>query len=56
MSPCSRHGDCETCKELVCIKGLESSLTILKQHETQLAEQFNKAKEHHRMGTFGTDR
>ena len=30
MSPCSRHGDCETCKELVCIKGMDSSLEILK--------------------------
>ncbi|WP_244154846.1 integrase [Rodentibacter heidelbergensis] len=56
MSPCSRHGDCETCKELICIKGLESSLEILKQRETQLIEQFNKAKEHHKIGVFGEDR
>ena len=56
MSPCSRHGDCETCKELICIKGLESSLEILKQRETQLTEQFNKAKEHHKIGVFGADR
>jgi COG4688: uncharacterized protein conserved in bacteria len=56
MSPCSRHGDCETCKELVCIKGLESSLEMLKQREIQLTEQFSKAKEHHRIGVFGADR
>lgn len=56
MSPCSRHGDCETCKELVCIKGLESSLEILKQRESQLTEQFSKAKQHHRIGVFGADR
>ena len=56
MSPCSRHGDCETCKELVCIKGLESSLETLKQREIQLTEQFSKAKEHHRIGVFGADR
>ena len=56
MSPCSRHGDCETCKELVCIKGLESSLGILKQREIQLTEQLSKAKEHHRIGIFGADR
>ena len=56
MSPCSRHGDCETCKELVCIKGLESSLGILKQREIQLTEQLSKAKEHHRIGVFGADR
>lgn len=56
MSPCVRHGDCETCKELVCIKGLESSLETLKQREIQLTEQFSKAKEHHRIGVFGADR
>ena len=56
MSPCSRHGDCETCKELVCIKGLESSLEILKLREIQLTEQFNKAREHHKLGVFGADR
>lgn len=56
MSPCSRHGDCETCKELVCIKGMDSSLEILKKREIQLTEQFTKAKEHHKMGVFGADR
>ncbi|WP_330962164.1 hypothetical protein [Pasteurella multocida] len=56
MSPCSRHGDCETCKELVCIKGLEHSLEILKVREAQITEQFNKAKEHHKIGVFGADR
>ena len=56
MSPCSRHGDCETCKELICIKGLESSLEILKHREIQLTEQINKAKEHHKLGAFGADR
>ena len=56
MSPCSRHGDCETCKELICIKGLESSLEILKHREIQLTEQINNAKEHHKLGAFGADR
>lgn len=56
MSPCSRHGDCETCKELICIKGLESSLEILKHRVIQLTEQINKAKEHHKLGAFGADR
>lgn len=56
MSPCSRHGNCETCKELICIKGLESSLEILKHREIQLTEQINKAKEHHKLGAFGADR
>ncbi|WP_439258037.1 integrase [Lonepinella sp. BR2271] len=56
MSPCSRYGDCETCKELVCVKGLNSSLEILKKREIQLTEQFERATKHHRMGTFGVDR
>lgn len=56
MSPCSRHGECETCKELVCIKGLESSLEILKEREQLLMEQFTRAKKHHKMGDFGADR
>lgn len=56
MSPCSRHGDCEICKELICIKGFDSSLEILKQRGVQLTEQFNKAKEHHKIGVFGADR
>ncbi|URL01777.1 hypothetical protein L4F91_09735 [Avibacterium sp. 20-126] len=56
MSPCSRHGDCETCKELVCIKGMDSSLKILKQREIQLTEQFKKVQGHHKIGTFGIDR
>ena len=56
MSPCSRHGDCETCKELICVKGFESSLEVLKLRAEQLAEQFEKAKEHHKLGVFGADR
>ena len=56
MMPCQRHGDCETCKELVCIKGYSSSLALLKKREAQVEEQFNKAVKGHDMGTFGSDR
>ena len=56
MMPCQRHGDCETCKELVCIKGYSSSLDLLKKREEQVAEQFNKAVENHEKGAFGADR
>jgi hypothetical protein len=56
MMPCQRHGDCETCKEMVCIKGFSSSLELLKDREKQIAEQLNNATKNHEMGTFGADR
>jgi hypothetical protein len=54
--PCQRNGDCETCKELVCIKGLSDSLDLLKKREQEVESQFNKATEDHNMGAFGADR
>lgn len=56
MMPCQRNGDCETCKELVCIKGYVSSLDLLKKREKQVEAQFDKAGKDHEMGAFGTDR
>ncbi|MFB0981574.1 MAG: integrase [Alteromonadaceae bacterium] len=56
MSPCQRSGDCETCKELVCIKGFSDSLELLKKREQEVTSQFDKAMEDHEMGTFGADR
>ncbi|MFS1424408.1 integrase [Shewanella sp. 10N.286.48.B5] len=56
MMPCQRHGDCETCKELVCIKGFVSSLELLKKREKEVEAQFNKAGKDHEMGSFGADR
>jgi hypothetical protein len=56
MMPCQRHGDCETCKEMVCIKGYTKSLELLKKREHQVEEQFNKAIENHDSGAFGADR
>ncbi|MFM5095551.1 integrase [Aeromonas rivipollensis] len=56
MMPCQRNGDCETCKELVCIKGYSSSLELLKKREQESSEQFNHAKKNHEMGAFGADR
>lgn len=54
--PCHRHGDCETCKELVCIKGFSDSLVLLKSREKEVALQLEKAIEDHEMGDFGADR
>lgn len=56
MLPCQRGGDCETCKELVCIKGMESSLQQLKKREKQVATQLSKSQQSHEMGVFGADR
>lgn len=56
MSPCQRNGDCETCKELVCIKGFSDSLDLLKQREQEVQSQLNKAMHDHEMGAFGADR
>ena len=54
--PCHRHGDCETCKELVCIKGFSDSLELLKSREKEVALQLEKAMRDHEMGDFGADR
>lgn len=56
MTPCGRHGDCETCKEMVCIKGFSSSLEQLKKREKEVEIQFEKAFEDHERGVFGADR
>uniref|UniRef100_A0A486XL80 Integrase n=1 Tax=Rheinheimera sp. BAL341 TaxID=1708203 RepID=A0A486XL80_9GAMM len=56
MSPCQRNGDCETCKELVCIKGFSDSLDLLRTREQEVQSQFNKALIDHEMGAFGADR
>lgn len=56
MMPCQRNGDCETCKELVCIKGFSGSLEQLKNREVEVNDQFEKAVKNHEMGTFGADR
>ena len=56
LAPCGRHGDCETCKEMICIKGFSSSLAKLQQREQEVATQFAKAKQDHEKGAFGADR
>lgn len=56
MAPCQRNGDCETCKELVCIKGFSDSLDLLKKREQEVQSQLNKALHDHELGAFGADR
>lgn len=54
--PCQSNGDCETCKELVCIKGFSDSLKILKKRETEVKAQLSKAIKDEGAGVFGADR
>ncbi|CDT25316.1 integrase [Vibrio coralliirubri] len=56
MLPCTSNGDCETCKELVCIKGMENSLDNLKKREIEVASQLKKSQDSREMGVFGADR
>lgn len=56
MMPCQRNGDCETCKELVCIKGMNNSLVQLRKREQEVASQLKKSQQSHEMGVFGADR
>ncbi|OED65768.1 integrase [Vibrio tasmaniensis ZS-17] len=56
MSPCHRNGDCETCKEMVCIKGFSDSVELLKKREKEVEGQLKKAIKDHEVGAFGADR
>ncbi|MDA3822477.1 MAG: hypothetical protein PF450_07720 [Bacteroidales bacterium] len=55
-SPCTKNGECITCKEHACVKGLPKTLERLEQLEEQLTPQFEKAQEEAKDGTFGADR
>lgn len=56
MSPCSKAGECMTCKEHVCIKGMPKTLEAIKRLEDQVASQFEKAQADAAEGAFGADR
>jgi hypothetical protein len=56
MSPCTKSGECMTCKEHVCIKGMPKTLGRMKQLEAMVASQLEKAKEDANSGAFGADR
>ncbi len=43
MSPCSKGGECMTCKEHVCIKGMPKTLERIKEYEARVRTQFEKA-------------
>ncbi len=56
MSPCTKGGECMTCKEHVCIKGMPKTLERIKRLEAQIASQFEKSKVDSSNGAFGADR
>jgi len=56
MSPCSKYGECMTCKEHVCIKGMPKTLDRIKILEDQVASQFEKSQADATQGAFGADR
>ncbi|MCG8073719.1 MAG: hypothetical protein N0E59_21265 [Candidatus Thiodiazotropha taylori] len=55
-SPCSKAGECMTCKEHVCIKGMPKTLDRMKQMEASVAQQLQNAKNDAKSGAFGADR
>lgn len=56
MSPCSKAGECMTCKEHACIKGMPRTLEAILRLETQVASQYEKAQADAADGAFGADR
>lgn len=56
MSPCTKGGECMTCKEHVCIKGMPETLERITRLEKQVESQFNKATEDEADSVFGADR
>ena len=56
MSPCTKGGECMTCKEHVCIKGMPKTLERIIKLEKQVESQFDKANIDEANGVFGANR
>lgn len=56
MSPCTKGGECMTCKEHVCIKGMPNTLESIIRLEGQIESQFEKAERDEISGHFGANR
>lgn len=56
MSPCTKGGECMTCKEHVCIKGMPNTLESIIRLEDQVESQFKKAERDEVSGHFGANR
>ncbi|WP_232311328.1 hypothetical protein [Pseudoalteromonas issachenkonii] len=55
-TPCTKAGECVTCKEHVCIKGIPETLEELELLETNIAAQLDHALKEAADDTFGADR
>jgi hypothetical protein len=56
QTPCTKSGECISCKEHICIKGLPETLENLEEMSKLLAEQLETAKTAAIDLTFGADR
>ncbi|MCB4438269.1 hypothetical protein LHL20_18720 [Alteromonas sp. McT4-15] len=56
MSPCTKGGECMTCKEHVCMKGMPKTLERIKLLEEHIESQLKKATEAVDQEVFGADR
>lgn len=56
MSPCTKGGECMTCKEHACIKGMPKTLERIKRLEEQVESQLQKARKDMGEGVFGANR
>lgn len=56
QTPCTKAGECITCKEHVCMKGLPDTIENLEQMELLITEQLESAKAAATDLTFGADR
>jgi hypothetical protein len=56
MAPCTKGGECMTCKEHVCIKGMPNTLERIIKLEERVNSQFERAKSDMGDAVFGADR
>lgn len=56
MTPCQKVGECMSCSDHVCVKGLPVKLENIKRLEKQVESQFQKAKKAAGEAIFGADR
>jgi hypothetical protein len=56
QTPCTKAGECVTCKEHVCLTGIPETLTELQHLEKKIAAEFDLSVQATEDGTFGADR
>jgi hypothetical protein len=56
QTPCTKAGECVSCKEHVCIKGIPETLEELQLLEAKVVAEFEYAKQEAGDDTFGADR